>query len=124
MAQSQTFRISLKYSDKFKNSHRVSRPTQIIKDKFDRRERRKDIAQVGNSFLVSCTLFLSKRNAKGSVKKKMCNFFHKHTSMLCFLIVVDRILHYAFKESFYVYLYCLYRFGDLFYELPESDVFF
>lgn len=68
--------------------------------------------------------FIEKKCQRLSEQQKMCNFFHKHTSMLCFLIVVDRTLHYALKESFYVYLYCLYRFGDLFYELPEGNVFF
>lgn len=80
---------------------------------------------MGNSFLASCIFFFIKQKSRRlSEQQKMCNFFHKHTSMLCFLIVVDRALHYALKESFYVYLYCLYRFGDLFYELPEGNVSF
>lgn len=83
---------------------------------------------MGKSFLVSCMpfffFFIKKKCRRLSEQQKMFNFFHKHTSMLCFLIVVDRALHYALKESFYVYLYCLYRFGELFYELPEGSVFF
>lgn len=102
MAKSQTFRINLKYSSKFKHLHGVSRSTQIINAKFDRIERtKKALLRWGTHFLHHVLFFLSKRNAKGFLKNRNCAISFTNIDLcIAFLLLLTESFIMPLKNHF------------------------